>query len=153
MNKLFAEEFRVQKGLLGDIFGNTESARIGLSKGNALSIVVELGTGTGTSADFTLKQHTLAAAGTSADLISSVPVYHKIDADAAFTRLDISTANFTIASIDTVAGTMIVEVYADDLAEGFGFISLVSTAGGTVRTGSVSYMLDTKNKPAYAIEL
>ena len=153
MEKLFSERIRVEKGLLGDIFGATESSRVGFEKANAIAIVVELGAGTGTSADFTLRQHDAPSAGNSADLISSVPVYHKIDADAAFTRLDTTTANFTIASLDTVAGTMIVEVYADDLAEGNTHVSLVSTAGGTVRVGSVSYMLDTANKAAYQIEL
>lgn len=150
---LFAEEIRVESGLLADANGGAESARVHLQKSNAVAIVVELAAGTGTTFSMTLRQHDAASGGNSADLISSVPVYHKAAADNKFTRLDVSAATNAISSLDTSAGTVIVQVYQDDLADDYEYISLVLADPGAARIVSVDYMLDTKNKPAYAIEL
>lgn len=152
--KLFAEDKRVEKaGVLGDVFGGVETARLHLKEANAVAIVIELGAGTATDFQMTLRQHDAAAAGNSLDLVSSVPVYHKVDADAQFTRLDVEAANNAIASLDTDAGTVIVEVYTNDLDDGFEYISLDLPASGSARVASVEYIVDTKNKPAYQVAL
>jgi len=153
MEKLFSEQIRVENaGILGDIAGGVETDRLDLSKSNKVSIVVKLAAGAGTTFSMTLKQHDLAAAGTSVDLVSSVPVYQKQDADAAFTRFDGSTATIASANVDTAAGVVVVEVHQDDLAEGNRYVSLVLASPGAARVASVDYMIDTKNKPAYQIE-
>lgn len=151
--KLFAEEIRVKKGLLQDANGGAESPRLHLQKANKVAIVVELAVGVGTTFSMTLRQHDAASGGNSADLISTVPVYHKIDADNKFTRLDVVAATNAIASLDTAAGTVIVEVYQDDLTEGMEYVSLVLANPGAARIVCVDYMIDTKNKPAYKVEL
>jgi len=148
--KLLSEEIRVKNaGILGDTAGGVETDRLFLGDSNKVSIIVKLAVRAGTTFSMTLRQHTLAAAGTSADLISTVPVYHKADVDADFTRLDVTTAANAIATLDTVAGHVVVEVCQDDLADGFDYISLVLAAPGAARVGCVDYMIDTKNKPAY----
>ena len=152
--KLFAEDKRVEKaGVLGDVFGGVETARIHLKEANALAIVLELGAGTATTFSMTLRQHDAPSAGNSADLVSSVPVYHKVDADNKFTRLDVEAATNAISTLDTDAGTVIVEVYLDDLDEGMEYISLILPASGSARVACVDYVMDTKNKPAYQVEL
>ncbi len=151
--KLFAEQIRVKKGLIGDVNAGAESARVHLQKSNQLAIVVELAAGTGTDFEYTLRQHDAASAGNSADLVSTVPVYHKADVDAEFVRLDVDAATVAIPAVDTAASTVVIEVYEDDLTEGFEYVSLVLSAAGAARIASVSYMADTKFKPAYQEEL
>jgi len=148
--KLFSEEIRAKNGgIIEDIAAGVESDRLSLKDSNKVSIVVKLAVGSGTTFSMTLRQHDAATSGTSADLISSVPVYHKADADADFIRLDPTTATIAISEVDTLAGHVIVEVYQNDLAYGFDYVSLVLAAPGAARVASVDYMIDTKNKPAY----
>jgi hypothetical protein len=151
MNKLIAEEMRIEKGFLGDASGGAESGRIDLSKCVKMAFEVQLDTGVGTTCVLNLRQHDAASGGNSADLVSSVTYYKKTDAETKFTRVDGNVA--AIADLDTVAGSVIVEVYKNDLEEGNGFVSLQVADPGAARIVSVNAILDSKYKPAYEQEL
>jgi hypothetical protein len=151
MSKLIAEEMRIDKGFLGDAVGGIESGRIDLSKCIKMAFEVQLDTGVGTTCVLNLKQHDAASGGNSASLVSSVPYYKKTDAETKFTRVDSNVA--AISDLDTVAGSVIVEVYKHDLDEGYGFASIEVASPGAARIVSVSAILDSKLKPAYDQEL
>jgi hypothetical protein len=151
MDKLIAEEMRIEKGFLGDANGGAESARVDLSKCTKMAFEVQLAAGVGTTCSLNLKQHDAAAAGNSANLVSTVPYYKKTDAETKFTRVDSNVA--AIADLDTDAGSVIVEVYKHDLQEGYGFVSLEVADPGAARIVSVNAILDSKFKPAYEQEL
>lgn len=151
MDMLLSERCRTEKGFLGDANGGAESARIDLSKCNKLQFEVQLAAGVATTCSLNLRQHDDALAGTSSDLVSSVPHYKKTDAEAAFTRVDANVA--AVSELDTAAGTVLVEVYAEDLADGFRWVSLQVADPGAARVVSVSAHLDSKHKPGYLVEL
>lgn len=151
MNKLIAEEMRIEKGFLGDAAGGVESSRIDLSKCEKMAFEVQLAVGVGTTCSLNLKQHDAATAGNSANLVSTVPYYKKTDAETKFTRVDSNVA--AVADLDTVAGSVIVEIYKHDLLEGYGFVSLEVAAPGAARIVSVNAIMDTNYKPAYEQEL
>lgn len=151
MNKLIAEQMRIEKGVLGDANGGVESARIDLSVCEKMAFEVQLASGTGTTCVLNLRQHDAASGGNSADLVSTVPYYKKTDAETKFTRVDSNVA--AIADLDTAAGSVIVEIYKHDLVEGNGFVSLQVADPGAARIVSVNAILDSKYKPAYEQEL
>ena len=151
MDKLIAEQMRAEKGFLGDANGGAESARVDLSKCNKMQFEVQLAAGVGTTCVLNLRQHDAASGGNSADLVSTVPHYKKTDAETKFTRVDANVA--AVSELNTVAGTVLVEVYNHDLQDGYGFVSLQVADPGAARIVSVVAHLDTKHKPAYEVEL
>lgn len=151
MDKLIAEQMRIQKGALGDANGGLESARIDLSKCIKMAFEVQLAAGVGTTCALNLRQHDAASAGNSADLVSTVPYYKKTDAETKFSRVDANVA--AISDLDTDGGSVIVEVYKHDLEEGYGYVSLQVADPGAARIVSVNAIMDSKFKPAYEQEL
>jgi len=151
MDALLSEKCRTEKGFLGDANGGAETSRIDLSKCNKLQFEVQLAAGVATTCSLNLRQHDDPSAGTSQDLVSSVPHYKKADADAAYTRVDANVA--AVSELDTAAGTVLVEVYKEDVADGFRYVSLQIADPGAARIVSVSAHLDAKQKPAYQVEL
>jgi len=151
MDALISEKIRSEKGFLGDANGGAESGRIDLSKCNKLQFEVQLAAGVATTCSLNLRQHDAPSAGNSADLVSTVPHYKKTDAETSFTRVDANVA--AVSELDTVAGTVLVEVYKEDLQDGYRYVSLQVANPGAARIVSVSAHLDAKEKPAYQVEL
>lgn len=149
--KLFAENNLVKPAFLADAASGAAGARIGIKGSNKCAFVIQINTGSATTLVATLRQHDDAAAGNSADIVSTVPHYVKADADAQYTRVDGSVAALAIADLDTAKGIVIVEVNYDDLIEGYEFVSIeLATSGDAgVRIASIECMLDTSFKPAY----
>ena len=157
MEALKTELLQPKTGLTPSDIGASaaESARLDLKKLNRVTVTVALGTGTGTTLDFSLKQHDAAAAGNSKALTSTLPYYYAADVDAAMTRVDAGGALDADGNLDTAAGIVEVPVHLDDMDadNGFHWASLEIAASGTARIVSMVYHCDTKNKPAYEIEL
>lgn len=152
--KNFGEEIRVEKGLLADVNGGADSARIDMKEANKVSIVVSLPAAAGATLDVKVQEHTLIAAGVTKDVLTSVPYYAMIDADTKMTKYD-AVAGVMDASgaLDADAGLMVIEIDEGDLTDGYQFVSLNFANGGFARVVSVNYMVDTKRKPAYEVEL
>lgn len=151
MDALLSEKVRTVKGFLGDANGGAETVRVDLAKCNKLQFEVQLATGVATTCVLNLRQHDAATAGNSADLVATVPHYVKADADAAFVRVDSNVA--AVADLNTAAGTVLVEVYKEDLLDDYRWVSLQVADPGAARIVSVSAHLDSKLKPAYSVEL
>lgn len=153
MDALLSEKCRTEKGFLGDANGGAETVRIDLSKCHKLQFEVQLNAGVATTLGLQLREHDAATAGNSANLASSLPHYRKADADAAYVRVDGDVASADLSSLDTAAGTVLVEVYKEDLSDNFRYVSLQVSDPGAARIVSVSAHLDSKQKPAYLVEL
>lgn len=151
MSGLISEEIRPVKGFLGDANGGAETVRVDLSKCDSLQFEVQLAAGVATDCALNLRQHDAASAGNSADLVSTLPHYVKTDAEASFARVDANVA--AVETLDTDAGTVLVEVYKEDLEEGYRYVSLQVADPGAARIVSVTANLKTKLKPAYQVEL
>ncbi len=150
MDALIAEKIRTEKGFLGDANGGAESSRVDMSKCIKLQFEVQLGAQVGGNAlALQLVEHDAPVAGNSQNLTSSVPMYVKTDADASFTRVD----DGNISALNADAGTVLVEVYKDDMTDGYTHVSLQIADPTVARTACVSAQLDTKLKPAYQVEL
>jgi hypothetical protein len=147
MDALISEKIRTEKVLFGDANGGAETERVDLSKCNKLQFEVQL-QGGGTSLALQLRQHDAASGGTSSNLASSLPIYVKTDADASYTRVE----DGDLTAVASAAGTVLVEVYKEDVADDTNHVSLIVTADAA-RDVCVSAQLDSKLKPAYQVEL
>ena len=152
---LFAEEKRVENGLFADVNGGSDSVRISLTEANKVSIVVSLPAAAGATLDVKVQEHDAAAAGNTNDVVLSVPHYFMLDADTKMTKIE-ETGNAVVdfgGALDAVAGTAVIEIDCADLTDGFEYVSLNFADGGFARVVAVNYMIDTKRKPAYEVEL
>tara|TARA_R110000787_G_scaffold5686_9_gene20569 strand:- start:10178 stop:10639 length:462 start_codon:yes stop_codon:yes gene_type:complete len=148
--KLLAEEFRIENGLLADTAGGVDSARLRVVGTNKVSVIVALGTGVATTLVMKIQEHDAAAAGTTKDVVRTVPVYFKADGDVVMTKLiEDGLAPIAISALDTVKGSVVIEIHLDDLTEGFEYVSINFAAPGAARLANVDYALDTHNKAAY----
>lgn len=130
--------------------GAATGNRVHLNNAGGVSIVILAGfTGAVDPLNVTLREHTLAAAGTSQNLPIIDHYYLKseatLDADETWTRVP-QTAAATLAVFGTAAEQklLVIEIDAAQLSDGFGWISLdVPDQGAAVGTKvtSVLYLL------------
>lgn len=154
MSKMFAEEYRVEKGFLGDAAGGVSTDRLKVSKGNRVAVLLKVETGVATTLSVKIQEHDAAVAGNTQDVVRTVPVHYKTDAASVMTRLDENgLADIAIADLDTAAGLVVVEIEKDDLTNGFEYVSLAIAAPGAARQVCALYALDSKFDPAYQLEL
>lgn len=146
MEMMVSEYIRSEKGFLGDAVGGVETGRIDLDKCNRIRFEVQLASGVGTTAAVQLRQHDAASGGNSADL-SSLKLYAKTDADAAFSEVT------DLSSVDTAAGSVLVEVYKEDVLDGYTHVSLQVADPGAARVVCVTADLEAKFRPAHSVEL
>lgn len=150
---ILGEQYKVEKGFLGDADGGVSTERLHVTKANKVAVALKVEAGVATTFSFKIQEHNAAALGTTNDVVTTVPVYYKADADAAYTRLDPSVALVEIADLNTAAGLVVVEIELQDLTDGFEYVSLAITAPGAARNVAAMYLVDTKLKPAYQVEL
>jgi hypothetical protein len=134
--------------------------RVSLRQCQGVSIVLYVGAAaSGTEAEaFTLKEHTLSAAGTSQTFTGTATYYTKyeatLDGDEVWSAPAAPTAGvITIAAADRdKEGIIVVEIDATALSDGFRYVSVDAADPGAVsRLGAALYLLrdlDNPRKPA-----
>ncbi len=134
-------------------------ARIGLQKGDRVAIVIHMGTSIAATAEFTLRQHNAASAGTSKNLVVDNPYYHKAGVATQFTKVQpgAATAVYDVSSLFNADGGLVVfEVLSEQLDTngGYGWISVDVTDSAAAKLGSGIYILsDMRHAPAYGAVL
>lgn len=156
MEKFLAED-KVLKAVVGPVDLNTAAvtgARVNIAKAKRVTFVAVLGAGTSTTAHtFTLRQHTAASSGTSADLSVDNPYYHKIGAATLFTKVEpgSAAAAYNLHSLLADSASIVVfEVLAEQLTEGYGWVSVDTADSGGAQLGVVLALVDTDFVPAYS---
>ncbi len=135
-------------------------ARVKLDKGERLAIVCAMGDSTAaTSVQFTLRQHNAASAGTSKDLLSAAPYYHKVAAATVFTKV-VPTVAAALKDVTSLfandEGTVVIEVLPEelDVNNGFAWVSVDIADAGAAKIGATFYVIvDSEYKPAFSIAL
>lgn len=160
METLFMEEKNIkQAGVPADLNASSlTGARVNLSSGDRLAIVVSMGDSTAAVTDFTLRQHDAASAGNSKDLEITNPYFTKVGSDTTFTKNEISTATANI--VPTVfagdEGVVVFEVLSEDLDvnNGFAWVSLNIADPTAAKIFAAVYVVG-KNRylPAYKNEI
>lgn len=138
--------------------GATTGARIGLKNGSRVAVVVDMGSSTGASVNFTLRQHDAASSGNSKDLEVANPYYHKVDGDTKFTKIEPSTesASYDLSSLFAADGGLVVfEVVEDqlDTDNGFAWFSLDVGDPGAAKVFAAAYVMEADKEPAYELDL
>lgn len=121
-------------------------ARISMATGSRLAIMCVMGDSTGATVQFTLRQHTLAAGGTSKNLSVANVYYKKAGAATVFTKVEPSVeAAVYDLSADFAAepGIVVFEVLADQLDTngGFDFVSVDIADSGAAKLASTVYVV------------
>lgn len=133
--------------------GANTGARVDIRQAKRVSFVCIAAAGTApNSHTFTLKQHTAASGGTSADLSVDNAYYHKLAAATSWTKVEPSSAAaaYDLDGIVADAKYMIVfEVLAEQLSDGYGWVSLDQSDAGGAQLGLVLAVVDSDIKPAY----
>ncbi|TXG78096.1 hypothetical protein E6Q11_01695 [Candidatus Dojkabacteria bacterium] len=157
MEKFLAEDKAV-KSVVGPVDLNTAAvtgARVDMRKAKRVTFIVTLAAGTSTTGHVvTLRQHTAASSGTSADLASENPYYHKVGAATVFTKVtpgSAAAAKDIHAVVGDNASIVIFEVLAEELTEGYGWVSVDTSDVGGAQLGSVIALVETDYKPGYAL--
>ena len=133
--------------------------RVGLKGVARVAFVVQMGDSTAALAQFTLKQHNAATAGTTKALSVANPYYHKKAALTVFTKVipGAATDAYDLSSVFAAdEGTAVFEVLAEDLdVEGdFAWASLDmadSTAAKLVSVIAIAHAVG--QKPGYAVAI
>lgn len=131
-------------------------ARISLKEGYKVAVVFNLGSSTGATVEFTLKQHTAASGGTSANLSVDNVYYKKVGAATKFTKVEPSSAAavYDLSSdFGGAAGQVVFEVDGSQFSEGYTHFSVDIADSAAAKIGSGLYFLSVKNEPAYSIDL
>lgn len=150
-----AEHHGVKNGLLGDITGNLETARMGLNETYKVALIFSVASAA-QAFELNLLQHDAASAGTSKALAISNAYFVKASADSIFTKKEISgVSNIIDADLNGSAGVVIVEVLAEDLdrANNFSHISaeMVSAVARVSSCEMIGYAM--RKRPAYEVAL
>jgi hypothetical protein len=134
--------------------------RVSLKHAEGVTIVAAFGAqASGTEAlAFTLKQHTAATGGTSANLATVTRYYTKLEATLDGDETWSLSTQAAAATIPIVAGDrdkegiLVVEVDGPQLSDGYAYVSLdVADPGAVARLGAVLYILrdlKVQRKPA-----
>lgn len=153
-------ESKIAKTVIAPVDLNTADntgERIDMKNLKRCTFIAILAAGNTTSAhSFALKQHTVSTAGTPAALEVSNPYFHKIGAATKFTKVDVTTAEDTYdlhALLGNSASIVVFEVLAEQLTEGYRYVSLDIADAGGAQLGTVIALGDAEYKPAYALEV
>ena len=134
--------------------GANTGLRVDISKARRVTFVCILAAGTTPSSHtFTLYQHTVASAGTPAVLAVDNPYYHKLDAETVFTKV-VPGAAASAYNLDSIfadaKGIVVFEVLAEQLTDGYKYVSIDLTDSGGAQLGTVLAIAhDVKDAPAY----
>lgn len=145
---MVSEKILTQVGLtIQDVATAKETARIGMKGALRMRALIRIETG---AADAVVKviEHNAAAAGTSQDLVVSLPHVVRVDGAAGVSKPAVGTANITVTEVNAAAGYIMLEVQGEDLSEGFTHIS-VSVDGQAARNAHIAFEANTEYKPAY----
>lgn len=158
MKEAFLMEQAIVKAIVGPVDLNDAAntgLRVDMQKFNRVSFICVLAAGTTPSAHlFTLKQHSVASAGTPADLEVDNPYYHKLDAETVFTKVQ-PTAAAAAYNLDSIfadaKGIVVFEVLAEQLADGNRYVSLdIGDVGGAQLGTVIAIAHNAKELPAYS---
>ena len=152
----FMLEKQIAKTIIAPVDLNTADntgLRVDMKNLRRCTFLVILAAGTTTAAHLlTLKQHTVASAGTPADLSVAHPYYHKVGAATSYTKVDVTTAAAAYDLHTLLRNSVAVvafEVLAEDLTEGYRYVSLdIADAGGS-QIGTVIALGESEFNPAY----
>lgn len=134
-------------------------ARIKVSSGDRIAVVIQLGDSTAATVQYTLKQHNAASAGTSKDLLSDNPYYHKKAALTSFTKVVPGSAA-ALKDLSSVfaddEGVAVLEILGEelDVDGGFSWFSVDIADSGAAKLGATAYVVsDVRHSPAYSTDL
>lgn len=121
-------------------------ARISMAAGSRLAIVCQMGDSVAALVQFTLKQHTLAAGGTTKNLSVDNVYYKKVGAATTFTKVEptVAAALYDLsADFAAEPGIVVFEVLADQLDTngGFDFVSVDVADSGAAKILSTMYVV------------
>lgn len=134
-------------------------ARIKMSKGFKLAIVVAMGDSAAAVANFSLLQHDAASAGNSKALEITNHYYTKVAGAASFTKnvVAVAASAYDLSAVFAAnEGIVVFEVLAEDLDvnEDFAYVSLNIADSTAAKVFAGIYELhDLKNGPAYEVEV
>ena len=134
--------------------GANTGNRVDMSKCRRVTFVLDVKAGTTPSSHtLTIEQHTVASAGTPLALAVDNPYYHKLNAATEFTKV-VPTVATDSYNIDTLVGDakfmIVFEVLAEQLAEGYRWVSVnLTDAGGAQLGACLAICHEVHNAPAY----
>lgn len=132
--------------------------RVDLKGNKKVAFVISMGTSTGATVQFDLKQHNAASSGTSKALSIANVYYKKAGAATSFTKVEptVEASSYDL-STDFAAngGVVIFEVNEDqlDTNNGFGWVSVDIADSGAAKLGSVIAITDSDLEPAYGLAI
>ena len=131
-------------------------ARVDMLKFKRVSFIVVVDAGTTPTAhQHTLKQHTAASAGTSADLSVDNPYFVKAGAATEFTKVtpEAAAAMYDLdATVLDAKYVAVFEVLQEQLTEGYRWVSLDTADAGGAQIGTVIAIChEAVSKPAYGV--
>lgn len=147
ISALLAEKVGLKQAFApADLDTAQTGARIKLAYGQKCAVIVSLGASAASTVEITLKQHTAASGGTTADLASATPYYYKTSG-TSFTKVTPGSAaalKDLTSLFATAAGIVVLEVDASELDNNNGYAWFsINVADATVaKIGSAVYVLD-----------
>ena len=127
--------------------------RFDMQKFKRVTFLVNLAAGTTTTTHtFSLKQHTVSSAGTPAVLAVANPYFHKIGAATEFTKVEVETEADSYdlhALLGNAVALVAFEVLAEDLTQGYRYVSLDIADTGGAQIGSCIALGHNGDLPAY----
>ncbi len=156
MENLFLEK-KIVKKIIGPVDLNDAAntgARVDMKDVERVASVINVGAGTTTAShSIALKQHTVASGGTPAALSVDNPYFHKIGAATEFTKVVPGSAADTYdlhALLANSASLVVFEVLAEQLTDGYRWVSLDIADVGGAQLGDVIAIVKPKSAPAYS---
>jgi hypothetical protein len=146
-------------GVPASIASGLTGARVKMTNGDRMAIVISIDTSTASTVDITLRQHDAASAGNSKVLAVGNPYYKKIGSATVFSKVEPASpaSNYVLTSdLSTAKGIVVFEVLQEDVdtTNGFAWISVDFAAAGTAKLCSVLYVQRNSHfKPAYSLAL
>jgi hypothetical protein len=160
MNKLFLEK-NSAKQVSAPVDLNAAAitgARISMKECKHLAIVLSFGASTGATVEATLKQHTAASGGTTANLLVKANYYHKVGAATSFTKVEARPDASLPALLDLTTllaadgGIVVIEVLDEhlDTNNGYDYVSVDLADSGAAKIFSgLMIPQDCSHQPAY----
>ena len=153
----FLLEKKIPKTIVAPVDLNTAAntgLRVDMKNLKRVTFIAILAAGTTTTAHtFTLKQHTVSSGGTPADLSVDNPYFHKIGAATSFTKVSPSSAAAAYdlhSLLGDSASIVVFEVLAEQLSDGYRYVSIDLTDAGGAQLGSIIAIGDSEFAPAYS---
>lgn len=156
MEQCFLEKFVVKSSTVAVDLNTVANvgAYIDMKDAKRITFIMDVAAGTTPSSHtVSFQQHTVGSAGTPADLTIDNGYFHKADTATYFTKVaptGTKAASFDIDSVVADAKFMAVfEILAEDLTDGYRWVSCNVTDAGGSQMGSVLAIVEPKTKPAY----